>query len=260
MSDRSLLPKSLAARLDDLYNGFGRRSRRFRIGLLGFDILSLVFFAATSTVRHELWVVVIDVVIAAVIGLDLVARYLIAVDTRRWLRSFETWTDIVVVLSLLAAAVYENLLFLRAVRLLRSYRVLAELRSSYAPIRRNYDQIKAVLNLLIFMFVMSSVVFVMQAGVNGNINSYMDALYFTISTLSTTGFGDIVLVGPSGKLLSIVIMLVGISLFLRMLQTIFRPPKVRFRCPDCGLLRHDFDASHCKACGRVLAIEDEGSV
>ena len=260
MSDTSHSPKRLATHLDDLYNGFGRTPRLFRIGLLGFDIFSLVFFAATSTVRHELWVVAIDVVIAGVIVADLLARYIIAVDLRSWLRSFENWTDIVVVLSLLAAAFYENLLFLRAVRLLRSYRVLAELRSSFALIRRNYDQIKAVLNLAIFMFVMSSIVFVLQEGANEKINSYMDALYFTISTLSTTGFGDIVLVGTSGKLLSIVIMLVGISLFLRMLQTIFRPAKVRFKCPDCGLLRHDFDASHCKACGRVLAIEDEGSV
>ena len=260
MNDPSPPRTSLAARLDDLYNGFGPTPRLFRIALLGFDVFSLVFFAATSTVRHETWVVAIDVVIAAVIVADLAARYLIAVDVRRWLRSFETWTDIVVILSLLAAAVYENLLFLRALRLLRSYRVLAELRSSYEPIRRNYEQIKAVLNLAIFMFVMSSVVFVLQEGPNENINSYMDALYFTISTLSTTGFGDIVLVGNSGKLLSILIMLVGISLFLRMLQTIFRPAKVRFKCPDCGLLRHDFDASHCKACGRVLAIEDDGAV
>lgn len=251
---------SLITRLDQLYNGFSRQAKLFRIGMLAFDVFSIVFFAATSTVRHELWVVVVDVFIATVIIADLVARYLIAPDVRGWLKSFETWTDIIVVLSLLAAAFYENLLFLRALRLLRSYRVLAELRSSYAPIRRNYEQIKAVLNLLIFMFVMSSIVFVMQVGTNEKIASYLDALYFTITALSTTGFGDIVLVGNTGKILSIIIMLVGISLFLRMLQTIFRPAKVRFTCPDCGLRRHDWDASHCKACGRVLAIEDDGAV
>lgn len=253
-------PRSLLiTQLDELYNGISRQAKLFRIAMLAFDVFSIVFFAATSTVRHELWVVIIDVLIAVVIIVDLVARYLIAPDTRGWLRSFETWTDVVVVLSLLAAAFYENLLFFRALRLLRSYRVLAELRSSVSAIRRYYDQIKAVLNLLVFMFVMSSIVFVMQEKVNDKINHYLDALYFTIAALSTTGFGDIVLVGNSGKLLSIIIMLVGISLFLRMLQTIFRPNRVRYTCPDCGLRRHDFDAVHCKACGRVLAIEDEGA-
>ena len=36
--------------------------------------------------------------------------------------------------------------------------------------------------------------------------------------------------------------------------------KVFFKCPDCGLARHDRDAVHCKACGRRLNIPDEGAV
>jgi voltage-gated potassium channel len=37
----------------------------------------------------------------------------------------------------------------------------------------------------------------------------------------------------------------------------FRPNKVRFRCTDCGLLRHEPDAVHCKACGKLLNIPDD---
>ena len=62
----------------------------------------------------------------------------------------------------------------------------------------------------------------------------------------------------AGRLLAVVIMFVGVGLFLRLLQAIFRPSKVRFECPDCGLLIHDVDAVHCKHCGRVLHIPDEG--
>jgi voltage-gated potassium channel len=36
------------------------------------------------------------------------------------------------------------------------------------------------------------------------------------------------------------------------------PSKVRFPCPICGLQRHDVDAVHCKACGTILNIPDEG--
>ena len=39
--------------------------------------------------------------------------------------------------------------------------------------------------------------------------------------------------------LSVVIMIFGISLFLRLVQVIFRPRKVEFPCPTCGLRRHD---------------------
>ena len=36
-----------------------------------------------------------------------------------------------------------------------------------------------------------------------------------------------------------------------------RPAKVIFPCPDCGLQRHDVDAVHCKACGKLLAIPND---
>jgi voltage-gated potassium channel len=94
--------------------------------------------------------------------------------------------------------------------------------------------------------------------INPSIENYVDALYFTVATLTTTGFGDITLEGDSGRLLAIVIMVFGVALFLRLVQTIFRPQKVRYECPDCGLNRHEPDAVHCKHCGRVLHIETEG--
>ena len=90
------------------------------------------------------------------------------------------------------------------------------------------------------------------------IAGYIDALYFTVATVTTTGFGDITLPGTGGKLASIVIMIIGISLFVRLAQSIFRPNKVNFPCPQCGLQKHDPDAVHCKACGHILNIPDHG--
>jgi voltage-gated potassium channel len=37
------------------------------------------------------------------------------------------------------------------------------------------------------------------------------------------------------------------------------PAKVRHKCPECGLLKHDPDAIHCKHCGLELNIETEGA-
>ncbi|HKH01036.1 MAG TPA: ion channel, partial [Bradyrhizobium sp.] len=74
------------------------------------------------------------------------------------------------------------------------------------------------------------------------------------------GFGDITLSGTMGRLISVVIMIFGVTLFLRLLRVLLQPHKVRFACPTCGLLRHDRDAVHCKACGRVLNIPDEGDL
>jgi voltage-gated potassium channel len=90
------------------------------------------------------------------------------------------------------------------------------------------------------------------------ISGYVEALYFTVTAMTTTGFGDIILSGTFGQLTSIVVMVVGISLFVRLAQAVFRPFKVTFPCPQCGLSRHDPDAVHCKACGHLLNIPDEG--
>ena len=40
-------------------------------------------------------------------------------------------------------------------------------------------------------------------------------------------------------------------------RAVLRPRKVRFQCPDCGLMTHDPDAVHCKACGRLLKIPNK---
>ena len=110
-----------------------------------------------------------------------------------------------------------------------------------------------------FIFVVSALVFVFQHEENPQITNYTDALYFTVSTLTTTGFGDIILHGGIGRLLSIIIMVLGVALFLKLVQSVFRPTKVPYECPDCGLKRHDQDAVHCKHCGRILHIETEGA-
>ena len=56
------------------------------------------------------------------------------------------------------------------------------------------------------------------------------------------------------SVISIIIMIGGVSLFIRLVQVTMRGAKVRFPCPQCGLLRHDPDAIHCKACGARIRI------
>ncbi len=154
------------------------------------------------------------------------------------------------ILSLFAPAAFQNWAFLRvlrALRLFRSYHLLADLRRRYGFFRRNEDIIRAIINLIVFVFTITAVVFVLQHETNPEISSYVDALYFTVTTLTTTGFGDITLEGSGGRLLAVLIMIVGVALFLlRLLQTVFRPQKIHYRCPDCGLTRHEADAVHCK--------------
>lgn len=252
---------TLRETLRNLYFGEHETARRFRYGLVTFDLATILVFIASSFVSEERWMIGLDVVLGAVLSVEFAARLYAEPAPRKMLLSLATLADIVVILSLLLAAVAENLAFVRivrALRLLRSYHVLRDLRADSSWFRLHEDVIQRTVNLGVFIFVVASVVYVTQHATNPRIANYVDALYFTITTLTTTGFGDITLEGPGGRLLAIVIMFVGVGLFLQLLQAIFRPNKVRFECPDCGLLVHDIDSVHCKHCGRVLHIPDEG--
>jgi voltage-gated potassium channel len=245
-----------------LYHGTDQRARTFRFALLVFDIVSVTFFIGTSMMIHQhTWIYWVDAVLALVIVADLAARFWISKHPWRMFKEVTTWTDIIVIVTLILPMLFDSLLFLRvlrALRVLRSYRVLADLRSESPYFKRNEEVIQSVVNLVAFVFVMTALVYVLEVHHNPKITTYVDALYFTITALTTTGFGDITLEGTSGRLLSIFILLVGVGLFLRLIQTIFRPPHTTYECPDCGLTRHDTDAIHCKHCGKTLHIVTEG--
>ncbi|UCE64870.1 MAG: ion transporter [Nitrospirota bacterium] len=248
--------------LNELYHGKTKKSVYFRLALVAFDVITISFFIVTSMVEISPWIIATDFVIAFFLSLDFLARFLIARNRLTYMLQPITILDFIVILALLAPTVIENLAFLRvfrALRLLRSYHLLRELRHQFKFFARNEELIQSVLNLFVFIFVVSALVYVFQHEENPKIANYADALYFTVSTLTTTGFGDITLHGSIGRLLSITIMVLGVALFLKLVQSVFRPAKVPFECPDCGLKRHDQDAVHCKHCGRVLHIETEGA-
>ena len=137
--------------------------------------------------------------------------------------------------------------------------MLSRLCIDSAVFRRNEEVIFAVTNLAVFIFVMTGIVYETQKFRNDQIHNYADALYFTVTALTTTGFGDITLPGTVGRLITVVIMIFGVTLFFNLARALLSPNKVRFPCPTCGLQRHDSDAVHCKACGTVLNIPDDGS-
>ncbi|NMJ43078.1 potassium channel family protein [Roseomonas sp. JC162] len=257
----SQTPSRLRGRLHYLYYGTTTDCRRFRYAVLVFDLSTMLFVVSTSFIDRATWIGVVDVLIGIVLAAEFVARLY---GSRRPLReafTIATAADLLAIASFLAPLAGEGFGFLRimrTLRLLHSYRMLGMLRQDFPMFRRNEEAVLAATHLCVFIFVMTAVVYETQHDGNAHIANYADALYFTVTALTTTGFGDITLAGTGGRLLSVVIMIAGVTLFLRLAQALFRPARVRFPCPTCGLQRHDADAVHCKACGTTLNIPDDG--
>jgi voltage-gated potassium channel len=251
----------LKSKIDSLYNGRSRKAKRFRYGLVTFDVVTISFFVATSMVEMTPLILTLDFILAGILSVDFVARLWIEKKRLQHMTHLMTWIDLIVIATLLAPVLTGNFAFLRvmrALRLLRSYHVLKDMRREFRFFARNEDIIQSIISLLVFIFFITAIVYVLEERINPEITTYMDALYFTVATLTTTGFGDITLHDDMGRVLSVVIMVFGVALFLRLVQTIFHPAKVRQKCPTCGLMRHDPDAVHCKHCGETMHIETDG--
>ncbi|ODR99090.1 ion transporter [Methyloceanibacter methanicus] len=244
-----------------LYHGHSRAAHRFRYVLLAFDIVTVAFIIATSFTPDQPWIEYLDVFFGVIILTDFLARLWVSPHPAREFLHISTWADIIAIFSFLAPIVGEGLGFLRVlrtVRLLHTYQLMSMLRADFPFFRRNEETVIAVVNLIVFLFITTGLVYETQHYRNPSIGNYVDALYFTVTTLTTTGFGDITLEGSLGRLIAVMIMIFGVTLFLRLLQTLLRPQKVRYPCHGCGLQRHEVDAVFCKACGAKLNIPDEG--
>lgn len=251
----------LRERVRALYESDSAPAMRLRWGTLALDAALILYFVASTFVEHGRWLTQVDYAIGTLLLAEWLLRLWIAKDRLAFATRPLVALDLAVILSLFAPTLTSNFVFLRvlrALRLLRSYHVLRRLRGRLRFFAAHEQVIHSAANLLVFVFVVSAAVYALQVGTNDKIANYVDALYFTITTLTTTGFGDIVMVGAWGRVIAIVIMIVGVSLFLRLIQAIFRPTRIEHECPDCGLDRHDPDAIHCKHCGRLLHIRTHG--
>jgi voltage-gated potassium channel len=254
--------RPLQRQLRFLYEAEHPTAHRFRYALLIFDVATILFIVASSFAERTPLLEAVDVMFGLGILADFAARLFISRTRLRDLLQPATWADAGAIVSFLAPLAGEGAGFLRVLRTLRllhTYQLLARLRADSAWFRRNEELAVTIVHLAVFLFVMTGIVYETQHWNNPEIRNYVDALYFTVTALTTTGFGDITLRGTTGRLISVLIMIFGVTLFLRLIRALLQPRKVRFPCPACGLQRHDFDAVHCKACGTILNIPDEGT-
>ena len=254
--------KGLSRFLFWLYEGHGDTPFAFRWALLIFDLLTITYFLWAPFEARGRTHDAVDFTIGAVIAFDFVARFYIARHKHRFMLNWLNWADLVVVITMLAPLLVSNFAFLRilrAVRAVRAFTFIKRVKVITPFFQRHSLIIDKVTNLVVFVFIMAALVYATQIGHNPDVHTYIDALYFTMTTLTTTGYGDILMIGQAGRVLSILIMGLGLTLFLQLLRAIIEPDhKVELECPDCGLLRHDRDAIHCKHCGRVIHIETVG--
>jgi hypothetical protein len=146
----------------EIYYGDTLRALRARYVFIVFDLLVVSYFVVTTFLDFYEWVIYIDMAIGVILAVDFVGRLLADSDRGAFLVKPMTIVDFIVIASLFVPALIGNFVFLRLVRslrLLRSYIVARQFRNHSRFFARNEDVIFSVLNLTVFIFVVTAAVF-----------------------------------------------------------------------------------------------------
>ena len=95
--------------------------------------------------------------------------------------------------------------------------------------------------------------------------AWTDGLWYTLVTMTTVGYGDMVPHTPLGQMIATLVMLVGYSVLAvptgivtSELVVQLQRQQTERRCPSCERLGHERDASYCRHCGARLDDGDTG--
>ncbi|WNG95342.1 potassium channel family protein [Mycobacterium sp. ITM-2016-00318] len=148
--------------------------------------------------------VAIDLVIAityAVFLVDYLARLILAINRPRW------FVRHLVDLAIIA------LPLLRPLRLLRLLVLLAALQKTIGGAIRGRVAIYTASGAVLLIYAASLAVLESERGQPGSmINNFGDAVWWSITTVTTVGYGDILPVTGTGRVVAVLLMMGGISL------------------------------------------------
>ena len=153
---------------------------------------------------------------------------------------------------------------LRVFRILRLFRLVQSRNFFFGRITGDHLMVLRILfTVFCLVFITGGLVFEAEHPENPRFATLFDGLYFAIVSLTTVGFGDLIPVSWEGRFLTMGMILAGVLVIPWQLTTLARQivrheTKRDFTCDRCGLQGHDPDASHCKACGKVIYQEYDG--
>jgi len=103
----------------------------------------------------------------------------------------------------------------RFVRIVRIFRLVRSGKVFYNYINKNksYSTLQMILILTGLLILLSSIsVFTIENPVNPEFSSLLDSFWWSVVTLSTVGYGDVVPITPEGKVFSVILIGMGIVL------------------------------------------------
>ncbi|MBW4565142.1 MAG: ion transporter [Mojavia pulchra JT2-VF2] len=204
----------------------------------------------------------INTAILIIFALEYIIRLWSAENKLKYFLSLYSIIDLMAILPFFLGAV--DISFIRLLRWFRILRLIRfiDKKFFFGSISTEDGVIFAriLFTLFAIIFVYSGLIYQVEHPVNPKVFvTFLDALYFSIVTMTTVGFGDVTPASELGRWLTVLMILTGIALIpwqvgdliKRLVKT---ANQVETICSGCGLAFHDADAGFCKRCGTKLPV------
>ncbi len=153
---------------------------------------------------------------------------------------------------------------IRAIRLIRIFRVFKLSRylrgANIMQIALKSSRPKIIvflLSVILIVIILGTLMYIVEGQKNG-FENIPKSIYWSVVTLTTVGYGDVVPVTIIGKFLASIIMILGYGIIavptgIVSAAIVKSAGKVTTQsCRVCSKEGHELDAKHCKFCGSIL--------
>jgi voltage-gated potassium channel len=254
------LQKTIGFYLEDVETPTGKA---FNLSIIALVLLSSAIFVAQTyslpeALRSQLNLM--DKGILVIFAIEYLLRFWCAENKLRYFFSLYSLIDLLAVFPFLIGVF--DISFIRVFRWFRILRLVRFMEGKtivgYVTTEDSAIVSRILLTLFIIIFVYSGLIYQVEHPTNPEqFKTFLDAVYFSIATMTTVGFGDVTPKSDMGRLLTVLMILTGIALIPWQLGDLVKrlvktSNQVERPCPTCHLLRHDADAQFCKNCGTAL--------
>ena len=246
--------------LNDLDTWQGRATSYLLYALnIGFLSLYVVgTYSASSPYQSEL--IAVEFGLALIFLFEYLSRIDYADDSIEEVIDFYSVVDLVAILPALLIVIVPvvgQLAFFRSVQVLRVLRFIRiglanEQFFTYDLTSRQVMIVELLLLMFVILNLHAGVIYGLEAGSNPGLDTYGEAMYYSVVALTTTGFGNSVPVTVAGKAATAIGLIAAVTLIPWLVIRARTADELDVSCSRCGTDAHNGEANYCWKCGKEL--------